>query len=916
MAVSVPQGSAGDAYIDGLIFGTKWSGSFTFSFPQLATDYQAGNDEADAGSGFTPVTLQQREATRAIMTGQTFSGASNVMLATNVSSFVSVAVSEAGGLGNGLNGAGDIRLGQSNDANPTAHAYFPNNNANGNGGDVWFGATSDYTNPVMGNYAYLTHIHELGHAMGLKHSHELGGVANVAVPSNRDAIEWTVMSYRSFVGGPSSGGYSFGAWDAPQTFMVYDIQSLQTLYAASYDTGSNNTNSTYTWSETTGQTFINGVSQGTPGGNKVFVTVWDGGGIDTYDMSNFGDGVTINLNPGTSSTTSIAQRAQLGAGHQATGNVYNALLFNGDLRSIIENATGGAGNDRLTGNQLANVLTGNGGNDFLNGGAGIDTMTGGTGNDTYFVDAAGDIVIENADEGIDRIYASTNYILAAGEEIETLGSPNTLGVGILYLTGNEFNNNLLGNNGDNTLNSGAGYDRLHGYLGDDKFIVDSAGDRVYETVGGGNDQVYASVSYTLTAGQEIESLNTTNSALAGAINLTGNEFNNNLFGNNGANTLRGGLGADRLHGYLGNDKFVVDNAGDLVFEADGGGKDKDWVYASVSYTLTAGQEIETLTTTNNMGVSAIDLTGNEFDNLIAGNSGDNTLNGGVGGDRLYGYAGNDSYIVDYYLDTVNDAVGGGNDRVYASVNFILRFGQEIETLTTTDNAGVSPINLYGNEFDNLIEGNNGNNGLSGGAGFDRLYGYGGDDSYRMDDAGDLVFEAVGNGMDRVVTTMSYTLPAGQEIETLMTPIELIPGAFTLTGNEFNNTVIGNANKNTINGGAGNDQLTGYFGTDIFLFNTAPNSATNHDSILDFDVANDTIHLENTGAGLFNLLPLGVLSANRFGVFGGQDADDVILYNQATGDLYYDNNGLVAGGQTLFADVTNGLALTNLDFFVI
>ena len=316
MATAVGQVATGDDYIDGLLSGSKWSGSFTFSFPQLASQYQAGNAET---ATFTPVTFQQREATRAILTGTTFSPTANVMRATSVNSFVSVSVSEAGGLGNGLNGTGDIRLGESPAADPTAYAYYPNNNANGNGGDVWFGdnyagTVNDYRNPVMGGYSYHTHIHELGHAMGLKHSHELGGVSNVAVPSDRDAIEFTVMSYRSFVGGPSSGGYTYGTWDAPTTFMMYDILALQTMYGAYYGSLSNNTDTTYTWSATTGETFINGVGQGTPGGNKVFMTVWDGGGIDTYDMSNYSGGVTIDLNPGGWSITSDAQRANLGSG--------------------------------------------------------------------------------------------------------------------------------------------------------------------------------------------------------------------------------------------------------------------------------------------------------------------------------------------------------------------------------------------------------------------------------------------------------------------------------------------------------------------------------------------------------------------------------------------------------------------------
>src|SRR5206468_1644271 len=106
------------------------------------------------------------------------------------------------------------------------------------------------------------------------------------------------------------------------------------MYGAYYGSGANNTNTTYTWSSTTGETFINGVSQGTPGGNRVFMTVWDGGGIDTYDMSNYTNGVTIDLNPGGWSITSDAQRAFLGFdgtnNRYANGTVYNALLFGGN----------------------------------------------------------------------------------------------------------------------------------------------------------------------------------------------------------------------------------------------------------------------------------------------------------------------------------------------------------------------------------------------------------------------------------------------------------------------------------------------------------------------------------------------------------------------------------------------------------
>ena len=103
--------------------------------------------------------------------------------------------------------------------------------------------------------------------------------------------------------------------------------------------------------------------------NRIFETIWDGNGVDTYDLSNYTTAVTINLNPGASSITSTTQLAYLGNGHYAAGNIYNAYLFNGDARSYIDNAIGGSGNDIIIGNAIANTLNGGGGNDTLTGGA-------------------------------------------------------------------------------------------------------------------------------------------------------------------------------------------------------------------------------------------------------------------------------------------------------------------------------------------------------------------------------------------------------------------------------------------------------------------------------------------------------------------------------------------------------------------
>ena len=117
---------------------------------------------------------------------------------------------------------------------------------------------------------------------------------------------------------------------------------------------------------------INGVGQGAPGGNRIFQTIWDGGGTDTYDFSNYTTNLTVDLQPGGWTTVSTAQLAKLhyNGTQVARGNIANALLYNNDQRSLIENANGGSGNDTIVGNAAANTLKGNGGNDKLTGGAG------------------------------------------------------------------------------------------------------------------------------------------------------------------------------------------------------------------------------------------------------------------------------------------------------------------------------------------------------------------------------------------------------------------------------------------------------------------------------------------------------------------------------------------------------------------
>ncbi|WP_247361584.1 MULTISPECIES: M10 family metallopeptidase C-terminal domain-containing protein [unclassified Bradyrhizobium] len=367
MATAVNVSATNNAEIDGLLSGYKWSGTITYSFPDAASDYASsysGGSGEPTKSGFASAPSQMQAAINyAIRLILGYTNA-NIQYA-------------------GTNGA-DIMVAQSPAANPTSYAYYPGNYAAG--GDVWFGTAYNYSQAALGNYYFTTALHELGHALGLKHSQEAGGPANVAVPSAHDDSEYTVMSYRSYVGASTTSGYTNEAYGYPQTYMANDILALQTMYGANYTTQGGTT--VYTWSPTTGQEFINGAGQpadnGGVGGsaNRIYETIWDGGGVDTYDLSNYTTNLSINLNPGASSLFSSVQLANLGNGHYASGNVYNAYVYNNDARSYIDNATGGSGNDTIVGNAIANVLNGGSGNDTVTGGGGSDTIIGGAGTDT------------------------------------------------------------------------------------------------------------------------------------------------------------------------------------------------------------------------------------------------------------------------------------------------------------------------------------------------------------------------------------------------------------------------------------------------------------------------------------------------------------------------------------------------------
>ncbi|PZO38659.1 MAG: hypothetical protein DCF19_15775 [Pseudanabaena frigida] len=305
-------------YIDALINpGTKWGNSnvgspatVSFSFLSSLPSYYSSSDEES--NNFVPFNAAQKSAARTILS--LYSEIANI-------NFVEVS------------GVGDLTFGTGNfGVDEGAHAYYPSSSSYG--GDVWFNNYYAYNlTPNSNNYAYTTLIHEIGHALGMKHpgNYNAGGGGTVGpyLPTSEDSEQFTVMSYYD-------SNYNYGTH--PSSPQLYDIAAMQYLYGA--NTRTRTGNDTYTFSTTT-----------------QVKTIWDAGGIDTINASNQFNSVTINLSSGTFSSIG------------GTNNI--AIAYN----CQIENAVGGAGNDYIYGNSLVNVLDGSGGySDYLDGGLGNDIL--------------------------------------------------------------------------------------------------------------------------------------------------------------------------------------------------------------------------------------------------------------------------------------------------------------------------------------------------------------------------------------------------------------------------------------------------------------------------------------------------------------------------------------------------------------
>lgn len=187
----------------------------------------------------------------------------------------------------------------------------------------------------------------------------------------------------------------------------------------------------------------------------------------------------------------------------------------------------------------------------------------------------------------------------------------------------------------------------------------------------------------------------------------------------------------------------------------------------------------------------------------------------------------------------------------------------------------------------------------------------GDSVYAVSHAGAVVLERAGEGYDTVKASVSYALGTGVSIEKLMTSADG-KGSINLTGNELDQRLVGNAGANILDGKNGSDQLSGLAGKDVFQFSSTIGADV--DRIMDFNVRDDTIWLDDA---IFGGLAVGALLPGAFAKgSAATQADDRIVFDPGSGNLYFDPDGAGGAAQILFANVGTGLKLTSADFIVV
>lgn len=732
------------------------------------------------------------------------------------------------------------------------YAYMNPPNVANPGVAVFNTYNMDMANLAKGSLEYFVFQHEVGHGLGMAHPHDTGGGSPVmnGVSSSSDMGDMnlnqgvhTMMSYNvGYWEQYSAWPSAYGATAGP---MAFDLALLQQKYGAQ---AANTGNNTYLLPDAN--------ASGT-----FYACIWDTGGSDTIAYLG-------SRNAFISLVAATLDYSSTGGGpvSYASGIRGGFTIANGVL---IENATGGSGNDTITGNAANNTLKGGAGNDTINGGNGNDALQGDTGSDQLNGGAGIDWAFYNLSNAAVNINLHNNSASGGHAQGDTLTN-------IENLLGSAFNDTLIGTTGANYLRGNGGNDILSGLAGNDRLQGDAGNDLLTGGLGAdilnGGAGIDWALYHTSSAGVNVNLNVGTQSGgeaqgdmLAGIENLLGSGLADTLVGNSGANFLRGNAGNDNISGGGGNDILHGDAGSDMLTGGAGGdilngGAGFDWARyqtssAGVNVNLNVGTQSggdaqgDMLAGIENLFGSNFNdtLTGNGVANFLRGQGGNDILIGAGGNDTLFGEAGNDMLIGGAGADILNGGAGIDWARYHSSsaaVSINLTAGSQLGGDAQGDMlAGIE--NVFGSSFNDVINGDSNNNFLRGHLGNDRLSGGNGNDILKGEVGADILIGGSGfdwafydnsNAAVNVNLFDAATETGGHaQGDTLM-------GIENIFGSAFNDTIIGDNANNSIRGAAGNDTLAGNGGADTFFFMSAGDT----DLITDFQDGIDTI---GVGLGL-------------------------------------------------------------------
>lgn len=715
-------------------------------------------------------------------------------------------------------------------------AFYPFSGRREGGGVYMEGDVN--TDFSSGTWPFETLLHEIGHAVGLKHPFQ----GDVRLTEEVDNNTNTVMSYTNT--GPS------------QTVLPHlDVDAVQFLYGTAEASGKNDiawswdeTNDVFTATGTSGDDQISGVNFqnniDAGAGNDIVL----GGAADDSLIGGEGNdrlvgaGGTNQLDGGAGNDILVSVGSNdtlLGGDGDDTffvrflsntmtvtgGDGFDVLalssggsifLSSSSLVTGIEEVRGSNFNDTLFGDDGDNRLIGGDGDDRISGGAGVDFLDGGDGYDTLEFDFNGGAVV------VDLAANTVSGGFAEGDTIMNFEA----------VQGGSSTDTILGNDADNVFTYRGGNDIYDGRGGSDTLST----------------RGYNDIRINLEA-ETIEFRSNGNYFLFGQLSLTSIENLQGgfgidvLIGNNSDNILDGGSGDDILTGAGGGDTFIFATGfgdefgndiitdfsigldivdlralstnsivstrvvdGNMVVEVamDGGDVHSSITFEGISAAEWSRQSY--VLSTDFVGSSSNDFyNGTASGDLALGLGGSDTLNGGAGADELYGGDGNDLL----FGGDQNDILYGndGNDQLLGQRGVDVLYGGTGNDLVLGGNRN---DRLFGEDGNDRVFGGNDQDTVSGGNGRDIVRGGNGDDNISGDGGNDVMFG--GTGRD------------------------------SISGGDGDDLLWGRGGFDVLNGGAGDDTLEGGLQADQFIFE----NGFGNDTITDFASLNNAERIDLSG----------------------------------------------------------------------